>query len=218
VLVFANNPDGMATIPAGLPGSVWQGFPGVGGVLTDGVSQYVRIDKQPTTIQAGDDPALTAFVAALRSRGLVVTRTRDMDGWLAFHATFIACLAAALDRCGNDPSRLAADGPTLRLMCRAITEGFAAQKAAGRGRPPRNLAVLHHRLLRPIAVRYWAHVMRSPMGELCFAAHARHASSEMLTLSADVHRQVAGQAHTSHVRRLLAGTAAWGPRGACLWG
>jgi 2-dehydropantoate 2-reductase len=212
VLVFGNNPDGSATIPAGLPGPVRLGFPGIGGVLADGVARYVRIDQQPTTVQAGTDPALAGFVTALRGRGFAVTRTPDMPRWLALHATFVACVAAALYRCGADPARLAADRPTLTLMCRAITEGFAAQRAVGRGGPPRNLALLHHRLMLPVAVRYWARVMRSPMGELCFAAHARHASAEMLALSADVRRQVAGQPHIDHLQRLLASTTAFGTR------
>jgi hypothetical protein len=51
---------------------------------------------------------------------------------------------------------------------------------------PRNLAVLHSPLLRAVAVRYWARTMRSPMGELCFAAHSRHAEAEMRSLGQDV--------------------------------
>jgi hypothetical protein len=34
-------------------------------------------------------------------------------------------------------------------------------------------------VLKVIAVRYWARTMRSPAGELCFAAHTRHAEPEM---------------------------------------
>ena len=54
-----------------------------------------------------------------------------MDGWLAYHAAFVACVAAALYRCGTDPVRLAADRATLTLMCRAITGAFAALRASG---------------------------------------------------------------------------------------
>ncbi len=43
-----------------------------------------------------------------------------MDGWLAYHAAFVACITAALYRCGTDPARLAADRQTLTLMCQAI--------------------------------------------------------------------------------------------------
>ena len=115
-----------------------------------------------------------------------------MDGWLAYHAAFVACIAAALYRCGTDPARLAADRATLSLMCRAITEAFAALRADGTAGLPRNLAVLHTPPLRPVAVRYWARTMRSPMGELCFAAHSRHAEAEMRTLGNDLAARITG--------------------------
>jgi 2-dehydropantoate 2-reductase len=70
-------------------------------------------------------------------------------------------------------------------MCQAITEAFAALRTDGTAGLPRNLAVLHSPLLRPVAVRYWARTMRSPMGELCFAAHTRHAAAEMRALGRD---------------------------------
>jgi hypothetical protein len=77
-------------------------------------------------------------------------------------------------------------------MCRAISEAFAALRAAGTAGLPGNLAVLHSPLLRMVAVRYWARTMRSPMGELCFAAHARHAEAEMRTLGHDVEARITG--------------------------
>jgi hypothetical protein len=33
-----------------------------------------------------------------------------MSGWLAYHAAFVASIAAALYRCHTDPQRLAGDG------------------------------------------------------------------------------------------------------------
>ena len=109
-----------------------------------------------------------------------------MDGWLAYHAVFVVAMSAGLYRCGTDPRRLADDRATLKLTCAAITEGFRALHARGVRGCPRNLAVLHNRWLTPIAVHYWARVMRSPMGESAFAAHARHAEAEMRRLAQDV--------------------------------
>jgi 2-dehydropantoate 2-reductase len=77
-------------------------------------------------------------------------------------------------------------------MCQAISEAFAALRAAGTGGMPRNLAVLHKPLLKTIALRYWARTMRSPMGELCFAAHSRHAEAEMRALARDVQDRIPG--------------------------
>jgi 2-dehydropantoate 2-reductase len=77
-------------------GVVRLGFPRVGGVLRDGTADYVRIRQQPTALEAGSDPRLAELARALRSRGFAVQRVADIDGWLAYHAAFIACIAPAL--------------------------------------------------------------------------------------------------------------------------
>jgi 2-dehydropantoate 2-reductase len=182
IVFFGNNPAGRAGLPGDMPGEVYLGFPGVGGAMVDGTAKYARIRQQRTALQEAPDVRLGALVVALASRGLAVQRRSDMDGWLAYHAAFVGCIAAALYRCGNSPTQLAADRSTLTLMCQAITDAFAALRANGTAGLPRNLAVLHAPMLRPAAVRHWASVMRSPMGELRFAAHCRHADTEMRTL------------------------------------
>jgi ketopantoate reductase len=192
IVFFGNNPAGHSAIPGNLPGDVYLGFPGIGGVLAGEVASYVRIRQQPTALQQAADPRLAALESALSNCGFAVRRVTDMDGWLAYHAAFVACITAALYRCGTDPSRLAADRQTLTLMCQAITEAFAALRASGVAGLPYNLAVLHKPLLRTIAVRYWARTMHSPMGELCFAAHARHAEGEMRALAHDVQARIPG--------------------------
>ena len=183
--LLRQQPGRPAAITGDTLGDVYLGFPGVGGVMTGGTADYVRIRQQPTALQQTSDPRLAALEAALSDRGFAVQRVADMDGWLVYHAAFIGCIAAALFRCGTDPVRLAGDRATLTLMCQAITEAFAALRTSGTAGLPRNLAVLHSPLLRPVAVRYWARTMGSPMGELCFAAHTRHAAAEMRALGRD---------------------------------
>jgi len=124
VVFFGNNPAGRLAIPGDVPGDVCLGFPGVGGVMAGGIADYVRIRQQPTALPQASDPRLAALESALSGRGFAVQRVIDMDGWLAYHAAFVACVAAALYRCGTDPVRLAADRATLTLMCRAITGGL----------------------------------------------------------------------------------------------
>jgi 2-dehydropantoate 2-reductase len=192
VVFLGNNPAGRSGIAADLPGDSYLGFPGVGGVMAGGIAEYVRIRQQPTALPVTGDPRLAELASALSRRGFAVQRVAHMDGWLAYHAAFVACIAAALYRCGTDPVRLAADRRTLVLMCEAITEAFAALRASGTAGCPRNLAVLQSPWLRPVAVRYWARTMRSPMGELCFAAHSRHATGEMQALARDVSAQISG--------------------------
>jgi 2-dehydropantoate 2-reductase len=192
VVFFGNNPSGRAAIPADVPGDVYLGFPGVGGVMAGETADYIRIRQQPTALQKAPDPRLTALDATLSGRGFAVQRVPDMDGWLTYHAAFVACVAAALYRCQTDPVRLAADRATLTLMCRAITGAFAGLRADGTTGLPRNLAVLHSPALRAVAVRYWARTMRSPMGELAFAAHSRHAEAEMRALGDDIAARITG--------------------------
>jgi 2-dehydropantoate 2-reductase len=203
LLLFGNNPAGRSAISSTGSRAIHLGFPGLGGVLVDGVAQFVRIPQQPTALEVGSDPRIAAMEVVLRRRGFAVQRVPDMDGWLAYHAVFVSCVAAALYRCGTDPVRLAEDRRTLGLMCQAVTEGFAALHALGVGGLPRNLAVLHNRLLRWLAVRYWAQSMRSRMGELCFAARARHAEAEMRSLARDVIARVGGRPGTATLRLLL---------------
>ena len=203
VLFFGNNPGGRAAIPATVPGAVQLGFPGIGGVLRDGTADYARISQQPTALQATSDPRLAELERALRRRGFAVQRVTDMDGWLAYHAAFVACVAAALYRCGGDPARLAADRHTLTLMCDAVTEAFRALRASGVIGLPRNLAVLHSPALKSVAVRYWARTMRSPAGELFFAAHARHAQPEMRALAVQVTARLGNSPAISRLSELL---------------
>ena len=50
------------------------------------------------------DPRLAELERALHQRGFAVERVTDMDGWLAYHAAFVACVIAALYRCGSNPA------------------------------------------------------------------------------------------------------------------
>src|SRR5580693_440723 len=129
IVFFGNNPAGRAAIAGDLPGDVYLGFPGVGGVMTSGTADYVRIRQQPTALQQASDSRLAALDSALSSGGFADQRVADMDGWLVYHAAFVACIAAALYRCGTDPVHLAVDRATLTLMCHAITGAFAALRA-----------------------------------------------------------------------------------------
>jgi ketopantoate reductase len=151
-----------------------------------------------------DDPRLDEVASTLRSCGFTVQRVPEMSGWLSYHAVFIACISAALYRCETDPLRLASHRPELTLMCHAITEGFRALRADQVHGLARNLALLHSRFLSPIAIRYWAHTMRTPMGELAFAAHCRQAEPEMRALAHDVLERLADAEQRIALQSLLA--------------
>jgi 2-dehydropantoate 2-reductase len=201
VLYFGNNPLGRPSLPVGLPGELRLGFPGIGGSLTDGVVEYVRIAQQPTALETGPSLTLDEFERTLHGREFKTQRVGNMDGWLAYHAVFIAAVTGALYRCGTDAGRLARDRRTLSLMCRAISEGFAALRHQGLQGAPSALAFLQRAPLRPLATTYWSRMLRPPMGEFYFAGHARNAPDEMRALGVQALARV-GQG-APHLHQLL---------------
>lgn len=186
VAFSVNNPHGRARL-AGVPGTVVQAFPGLGGAMDDDVAVYRRTFQQPTTVEAHPDPVLGEFCTTLARRGFAIGRTTDMDGWLTHHAAAVVCLAGALRLHDNDPVRLAADRSTLTVMCRGAAEAFAVLRAQGVGGLPLSLSLMIRRpVAHPVAVLYFARLLRSPVGELCLASHARTAGHEIDVLADDV--------------------------------
>jgi len=168
------------------------------------VVEYVLVAQQPTTLESTESLVSKTLQNILESRGFPVQRTANMDGWLTYHTVFIACILSALLKVGADPLKLGRDSKLLKTMCRAIEEGFKSLKVQHVQGAPKNLALLHSPLLRPIAVSYWGSVMRSPKGELYFAAHVRHAPDEVKTLTNWVLKHVVqGNAKTSYLLSLL---------------
>jgi 2-dehydropantoate 2-reductase len=204
VWFLGNNPAGRSALPTDPDMAVSIGFPGVGGTMAGDVAQYVKISQQPTALDATDDSRLTEVAATLRDCGFAVQRVSDMDGWLSYHAVFVACVSAALYRCETDPLRLADNRSELKLMCQAISEGFRALRTDHVRGLATNLAILHSRFLTPVAPRYWAHAMRTPMGELAFAAHSRHAETEMRALARDMVLRLVDGEQPSALQKLLA--------------
>ncbi len=68
----------------------------------DGIAEYVRIKQQPTALQSTSDPRLTEMEQVLRQRGFSIQRVTDMDGWLVYHAAFVACVKP---RCKPSPTK-----------------------------------------------------------------------------------------------------------------
>jgi 2-dehydropantoate 2-reductase len=213
-ILLLGNSAGRGAVPDAVRGRVCLGFPGVGGTLVNGDVEYVRIKPQPAALEAVHDPHLEELAAHLSERGFAVQRVDDMDGWLKFHAVLVACICAALYRCGSDTQRLARDRRTLHLMCMAVTQGFTSLRLQRVDGMPRNLRVLHSRLLTPIAVSYWSRAMRASTGELWFGAHARHAVAEMRELGRDVLSRLGEHDAAASLRELLAPNVEEGRAGA----
>ena len=183
VLFFGNNPNGRSALPKANSCNIELGFPGIGGSISDGIVKYIRIPQQPTTVQTNANVPTQNFTNALRSQGFKVTSVSNMDGWLVYHAVLISCITSALYQSNTNALQLSQNRPLLKLMCTAITEGFSELKNKGVTGLPGNLAFLHKYWLRRFAIFYWKRMLQSSMGELCFAAHARHAKIEMQSLA-----------------------------------
>lgn len=203
VFYLGNNPGGHVCIRGCSPGDVIRGFPGIGGALAAGVVNYAKISQQPTALDDSRSPVLLEVEQALQGQGFATQRVTDMEGWLTHHAVFVASVTAALYLCDVDPERLAHERQTLSLMCRAITEGFAGLRREKVGGAPASLAFLHRAALRPIAVSYWARMLASPMGELCFAGHARTARGEMHAIGLEALTWVGDRDRAPHLWQLL---------------
>ncbi len=205
IVFFGNNPSGHALIPEDLPGDYELAFPGVAGGFEYSTVRYVHVDQQATTLEISDNPLSKTVQTILEGRGFSVKRTNSMDGWLAYHAVFIACMLAALEAVDNDPQALGRNRLLLKRLCRAIEEGFAGLKLQQVRGLPRPLAILHLPILRPIAIRYWGNIMCSGRGELYFAAHARHGAKEVEVLRQwALQRLQPNEEKMSHLQELLA--------------
>lgn len=176
------------------------GFPAAGGVRDGEVIRYAMLAEPDGMITT----RLHTLADALKRSGFATTLSTDGDGWLTAHAAFVVPIALALYRIGVDPTRLAADPATIRLMVRATRQAFLALRGAGNRQVPRNLRARYLYAPEWLAVAYWRRTIASPNGELWFGAHCREAREEMIGL-ADVVRDacVVSQHRTPELAELL---------------
>jgi 2-dehydropantoate 2-reductase len=162
------------------------GFPGVGGRIEgDGSITYLLIKQQATvvgTVGAADEKA-EAVAKSLREAGFPTTTERDIAGWLGSHAALVVPMAAAIMAAGGQADALAGRKELLRLAVRATSATYRAQRKRGRLVIDGSLRLLYLRMPEWFAVRFWSRAMRGDFGELAFAAHTRHAWSEMALLA-----------------------------------
>ena len=202
VVFFGNNPSGRAAIPDDLPGDVYLGFPGVGGVMADGTAEYVRIRQQPTALPRHLIPGWQRWNRPCPAAGSPSSESPTWTGGSpatprSSRASRRPCTAAepilsASPRTAR-PSRSCA-GPSPR---HSPVYAVRAQ-AVSRATSPSCTACA-----QAVAVRYWARTMRSPMGELAFAAHSRHAETEMRALGDDMAARITGSPALTELLRPL---------------
>lgn len=181
VLFFGNIADEGESINAALGAQAFFGFPGIGGVLADGIARFVLVDQQKTVvgeISRRSSPRVARVRDAFESAGFPTAVCWNMPEWLTAHAAFIAPIAIALSKCGGDPTLLAGDRRALATMVSTTRQFYKALRSEGNTAIPANLWLLYSRLPSAFAISYWRRVMRDGRGELWFGAHCRAAPAE----------------------------------------
>lgn len=183
IILLGNNPDGYKIIPRDLPKRIVLAFPGISGRLNNGIVEYVKVEQQPTTFARNNYPECGDIINPLNRNGLKTHITNNMDGWLAYHSVFIACISCAILISNLNTRKLGRDKVAVRQMCRAIEEGFRMLAESGIKGAPTNLKILHSKAMRLFAVNYWSKLMKSDQGELYFGSHVRNAPYEVKQLA-----------------------------------
>jgi len=148
VMFFGNNAAGPAAMTDALGHHrVLLGFPGAAAVPHEGAIRYVITSarEQPTTLGELDgskSARIVSIASALEESGFPVSVSTNIDAWLKTHVAKILPSVCALFQAGGRPEQLAADDEALRLMSRAIREGFQVLRAIGVPITPRNHRVL----------------------------------------------------------------------------
>ncbi len=208
VVFFGNTQGRSADLVHQLGRRAMFGFPAAGGTQEGHVVRYVLINQQKTVLEeaTGESSARARTLKrTLEGAGFSVAISAHIDKWLLAHAAFVVPIAFALYGHDTNALRLAADRSGVCTIVRATREGFRALRAAGNAEIPTNLRILYLWMPQTFAVRYWQKVLRTPRGELWFAAHSRAAPEEMRSLANDLLAEVrrSGRAAPTLERLLL---------------
>lgn len=197
VMFFGNNVAGPAAMAHALGRErVLLGFPGAAAVPNRGAIRYVITSarEQPTTLgelDGGRTARIVAIASALEASGFPVSVCKNIDAWLKTHAAEILPTVCALFEAGGRPEQLAADREALRLMLRAIREGYQVLRKNGVPITPSN-----HRVFEWLPESLLLFVMRRMVGAETAAiklGHAEQGRAEWMLL-ADEFRELIAQA------------------------
>ena len=187
VMFFGNNASGPEEMISALGKErVLLGFPGAAGIPHDGAIRYVITSRQeqPTTIgelDGGRSERITAIARAFEGAGFPASICANMDAWLKTHAAKMLATAGALFYAGGRAEQLASNHEALRLMVRAILEGFEVLSANDIPITPSN-----HRVLQWLPESLIVFLMKRMFSGATMAikvGHAEHAHHELQQLA-----------------------------------
>ncbi|MCP4316245.1 MAG: ketopantoate reductase family protein [Hyphomicrobiales bacterium] len=192
ILFMGNNALGFEVYLKRLPvEKVLFGFPGAGGGIREHVVHYCDREKPKGKRRAvtigevdGFSKERTLAVKSLfESAGIPVELTRDIDGWLKYHAALVLPLAGALYKHDCDNYQASKDKQTLRSAVRAAKEGGRVLRALGfRKRQPFAFNMFYW-LPEFIIIMSVKRLLESKFAEVAFSMHAEAARDEIKSLA-----------------------------------
>ena len=194
VLFFGNNAAGYETMTAALGRKrVMLGFPGAAGTKHGNSIRYLIMSarEQPTTIGEIDGSKSTRileFREVFKSAGFPVSVSNNIDAWLKTHVAEIVPTANAFYMAGTNIEELKRNREVIRLMLRAIREGYRVLLALGIPITPSS-----HRVFRWIPEFLLVPIMKSKLNDETMnikIGHAKAARDEMKVISDDFHELV----------------------------
>lgn len=200
VMFFGNNAAGFDELTQTIGRSrVLFGFPGAAAVRGEDRLRYLILSRheQPTTIGEIDGTVsarLRVIGECLRSAGFPVTCCANMDAWLKTHAMEIVPTACALYMAEGDSQRLAQSPDVLRLLIRAIREGYRVLHERGVPVTPAT-----HRIVEWLPEPLLLALAKRRIGSEATSikvGHAQAAREEMKSIAEEI-RTLTGSASTS---------------------
>ena len=194
VMFFGNNAAGDKAMIAALNRKrVLLGFPGAAGIKHGNAIRYLIMSarEQPTTIGEIDGSKSTRILEireVFKSAGFPVSVSNNIDAWLKTHVAEIVPTANALYMAGTNIEELRRNREIIRLMLRAIREGYRVLLALGIPITPSS-----HRVFRWIPEFLLIPVMRGKLNDDALnikIGHAKAARDEMKAISDEFHELV----------------------------
>jgi 2-dehydropantoate 2-reductase len=187
VMFFGNNASGPEPMISSLGRQrVLLGFPGAAAVPHDDAIRYVITSRgeQPTTIGELDgrrSARIKAIASTLERAGFPASICANMDAWLKTHVAKILPTGGALFYAGGHAEQLATNDEAIRLMVRAIREGFEILHANDIPITPSN-----HRVLQWLPEWLIVFIMKRMFSAETMpikVGHAEHAHRELQQLA-----------------------------------
>lgn len=184
VLFMLNNAAGPDALVAALGCErVLLGFPGGGGTREGNIIRATVLPGmlQPTCLGELDGhstPRVRQLARILKSAGFPTVIRKNMDGWLKTHVALVSPIANAIYMTDGDIHQLAHDRAGIRLMLRAIREGFQVLHSLDIPITPWSMHFLE-RIPSPMIVSLLQQLLDTEYAELIIARHANAARDEM---------------------------------------